>query len=103
MEFYFHFTRDALKKFFQRKKNNIITVFQTLKNQKRSHYYKINHCVFNAQANWNLSLPQSFITNLLYLRLIIYLLFYLTLQPSAGYDLLVHEVLWLHTSTRHSR
>jgi hypothetical protein len=31
------------------------------------------------------------------------LLFSLALQPSAGYGLLVHEVSWSHTTTRHSR
>jgi hypothetical protein len=32
-----------------------------------------------------------------------HLLFSLALQLSAGYGLLVHEVSWLHTTTRHSR
>jgi hypothetical protein len=30
-------------------------------------------------------------------------LFFLALQPSVGYGLLVHEVSWSHTMTRHSR
>jgi hypothetical protein len=31
------------------------------------------------------------------------LLFYLALQPRAGYGLLVHAVSWSHTTMRHSR
>jgi hypothetical protein len=36
-------------------------------------------------------------------HLLVYSLFCLALQPSAGYGLLVHEVSWSHTTTRHSR
>jgi hypothetical protein len=34
---------------------------------------------------------------------LLYLLFSLSLHPIAGYDLLVHQVSWSHTTTRHSR
>jgi hypothetical protein len=43
-------------------------------------------------------------TNLLGIYLIYYyLLISLTLQPSAVYGLLILEVSWSHTTTRHSR
>jgi hypothetical protein len=53
-------------------------------------------CPFNCLINTSIKLFWL-------LLLLLLLLLFLAVQPSAGYGLLVYEVSWSHTTTRHSR